>query len=56
MGEICKHFEKEDEGAADKESTFERIMDLMQQVRSAPPLCIWSNEVINIDWYDGIAF
>ncbi|XP_026231210.1 peroxisomal biogenesis factor 19 [Anabas testudineus] len=33
MGEICKHFEKEDEGAADKESTFERVMDLMQQLQ-----------------------
>ncbi|XP_028988584.1 peroxisomal biogenesis factor 19 [Betta splendens] len=33
MGEICKHFEKEDEEAGDKESTFERIMDLMQQLQ-----------------------
>ncbi|CAJ1072851.1 peroxisomal biogenesis factor 19 [Xyrichtys novacula] len=32
MGEICKLFEKEEEGAADKESTFENIMDLMQKV------------------------
>lgn len=32
MGEICKNFEKEEEGAGDKERTFESIMDLMQQV------------------------
>uniref|UniRef100_A0A3Q3JTW3 Peroxisomal biogenesis factor 19 n=1 Tax=Monopterus albus TaxID=43700 RepID=A0A3Q3JTW3_MONAL len=32
MGEICKQFEKEEEGAGNKESTFESIMDLMQQV------------------------
>lgn len=32
MGDICKLFEREGEGAADKESTFERIMDLMQKV------------------------
>lgn len=38
MGEICKHFEKEDEETGDKESTFERIMDLMQQVHLALPL------------------
>uniref|UniRef100_A0A673ACM0 Peroxisomal biogenesis factor 19 n=1 Tax=Sphaeramia orbicularis TaxID=375764 RepID=A0A673ACM0_9TELE len=31
MGDICKLFEKEEEGAAEKESTFENIMDLMQQ-------------------------
>lgn len=40
MGEICKHFEKEDEGAADKESMFERVMELMQQVNSPLPLLI----------------
>ncbi|KAF7648453.1 hypothetical protein LDENG_00156830 [Lucifuga dentata] len=33
MGEICKEFEKEEEGATEKESTFERIMDLMQQLQ-----------------------
>uniref|UniRef100_A0A3Q0RVS3 Peroxisomal biogenesis factor 19 n=1 Tax=Amphilophus citrinellus TaxID=61819 RepID=A0A3Q0RVS3_AMPCI len=33
MGEICKLFEREDEGAADKESTFESIMDLMQKLQ-----------------------
>lgn len=32
MGEICKNFEKEEEGAVDKESSFENIMDLMQKV------------------------
>lgn len=32
MGEICKLFEREEEGARDKESTFESIMDLMQKV------------------------
>ena len=31
MGEICKSFEKEEEGA-DKEVAFESIMDLMQKV------------------------
>uniref|UniRef100_A0A3Q3QTS7 Peroxisomal biogenesis factor 19 n=1 Tax=Monopterus albus TaxID=43700 RepID=A0A3Q3QTS7_MONAL len=33
MGEICKQFEKEEEGAGNKESTFESIMDLMQQLQ-----------------------
>ncbi|KAM9323712.1 peroxisomal biogenesis factor 19 [Pholidichthys leucotaenia] len=33
MGEICKLFEKENEVAADKESTFENIMDLMQKLQ-----------------------
>ncbi|XP_030016918.1 peroxisomal biogenesis factor 19-like [Sphaeramia orbicularis] len=33
MGDICKLFEKEEEGAAEKESTFENIMDLMQQLQ-----------------------
>lgn len=33
MGDICKLFEREEEGAADKESTFERIMDLMQKLQ-----------------------
>ncbi|KAK2822741.1 hypothetical protein Q5P01_022806 [Channa striata] len=33
MGDICKHFEKEEEGAKEKEGTFERIMDLMQQLQ-----------------------
>ncbi|XP_040000583.1 peroxisomal biogenesis factor 19 [Xiphias gladius] len=33
MGEICKNFEKEEEGAGDKERTFESIMDLMQQLQ-----------------------
>ncbi|XP_005729031.1 peroxisomal biogenesis factor 19 [Pundamilia nyererei] len=33
MGDICKLFEREGEGAADKESTFERIMDLMQKLQ-----------------------
>lgn len=32
MGEICRLFEKEEEGAEDKERTFESIMDLMQKV------------------------
>uniref|UniRef100_A0A3Q1G295 Peroxisomal biogenesis factor 19 n=1 Tax=Acanthochromis polyacanthus TaxID=80966 RepID=A0A3Q1G295_9TELE len=33
MGEICQLFEKEEEGAADKDSTFESIMDLMQKLQ-----------------------
>ncbi|AWP03682.1 putative peroxisomal biogenesis factor 19 [Scophthalmus maximus] len=33
MGEICKRFEKEEEAPEDKESTFEGIMDLMQQLQ-----------------------
>ncbi|XP_071347953.1 peroxisomal biogenesis factor 19 [Trachinotus anak] len=33
MGEICKQFEKGEEGPEDKESTFESIMDLMQQLQ-----------------------
>ncbi|KAK2895976.1 peroxisomal biogenesis factor 19 [Channa argus] len=33
MGDICKHFEKEEEGPKDKEGVFERIMDLMQQLQ-----------------------
>lgn len=32
MGEICAHFEREDQDPADKESTFENIMELMQKV------------------------
>lgn len=40
MGEICTQFEKEDEGAAGKERTFENIMDLMQQVT---PHSLFSN-------------
>ncbi len=32
MEEICKQFEKEEQGPEDKESTFESIMDLMQKV------------------------
>ncbi|KAA8587776.1 hypothetical protein FQN60_016638 [Etheostoma spectabile] len=31
MGEICKHFEREEQGAADKEGVFESIMELMQK-------------------------
>lgn len=33
MGDICKLFEKEEEGASEKERTFETIMDLMQQLQ-----------------------
>lgn len=33
MGEICKHFEKEEEGTEDKETSFEHIMDLMQKLQ-----------------------
>ncbi|XP_070701849.1 peroxisomal biogenesis factor 19 [Pempheris klunzingeri] len=33
MGDICKHFEREDQGSEDKESTFENIMDLMQKLQ-----------------------
>lgn len=33
MGEICELFEKEEAGAAEKESTFETIMDLMQKLQ-----------------------
>ncbi|XP_026170376.1 peroxisomal biogenesis factor 19 isoform X2 [Mastacembelus armatus] len=33
MGEICKRFEREEAGAEDKESNFECIMDLMQQLQ-----------------------
>ncbi|XP_074543909.1 peroxisomal biogenesis factor 19 [Halichoeres trimaculatus] len=33
MGEICKNFEKEEEGEEDKEGTFENIMDLMQKLQ-----------------------
>ncbi|KAG7526709.1 peroxisomal biogenesis factor 19 [Solea senegalensis] len=33
MGEICKRFEKEEEGTEDKESMFEGVMDLMQQLQ-----------------------
>lgn len=32
MGDICNHFEREEQGVGDKESTFESIMDLMQKV------------------------
>lgn len=34
MGEICNQFEKEESGAADKDGTFEGIMDLMQKVHT----------------------
>lgn len=33
MGEICRLFEKEEEEASDKESTFESIMELMQKLQ-----------------------
>ncbi|XP_028328877.1 peroxisomal biogenesis factor 19-like [Gouania willdenowi] len=33
MGEICSQFEKEEQGAADKDGTFESIMDLMQKLQ-----------------------
>ncbi|XP_017266328.1 peroxisomal biogenesis factor 19 [Kryptolebias marmoratus] len=33
MGEICRLFEREEEGAEDKEKTFESIMDLMQKLQ-----------------------
>ncbi|XP_034558286.1 peroxisomal biogenesis factor 19 [Notolabrus celidotus] len=33
MGDICKHFEKEEEGAEEKDGTFENIMDLMQKLQ-----------------------
>ncbi|XP_029381004.1 peroxisomal biogenesis factor 19 [Echeneis naucrates] len=33
MGDICKQFEKEEEGPEDKERTFESIMDLMQKLQ-----------------------
>ncbi|XP_028284184.1 peroxisomal biogenesis factor 19 [Parambassis ranga] len=33
MGEICRLFEKEEEGPGDKEATFESIMDLMQKLQ-----------------------
>lgn len=38
MGDICKHFEKEEEG--DKDGAFENIMDLMQKVKQ---LCLFSH-------------
>ncbi|KAM4605174.1 peroxisomal biogenesis factor 19 [Polymixia lowei] len=33
MGDICKQFEKDEEGGGDKESTFESILELMQQLQ-----------------------
>ncbi|TKS79455.1 Peroxisomal biogenesis factor 19 [Collichthys lucidus] len=33
MGDICNHFEREEQGVGDKESTFESIMDLMQKLQ-----------------------
>ncbi|XP_034742870.1 peroxisomal biogenesis factor 19 [Etheostoma cragini] len=33
MGEICRHFEREEQGAADKEGMFESIMELMQKLQ-----------------------
>lgn len=39
MGDICKHFEKEEEAAGDKENKFENIMDLMQQVKQHRLTC-----------------
>ncbi|TMS10309.1 Peroxisomal biogenesis factor 19 [Larimichthys crocea] len=33
MGDICNHFEREEQGIGDKESTFESIMDLMQKLQ-----------------------
>ncbi|XP_034410768.1 peroxisomal biogenesis factor 19 [Cyclopterus lumpus] len=33
MGEICKGFEVEEQGAADKDGAFESIMDLMQKLQ-----------------------
>ncbi|XP_034039588.1 peroxisomal biogenesis factor 19 isoform X2 [Thalassophryne amazonica] len=59
MGDICKHFEREDEGAADKENTFEAVMDLMQQLQDlgqppkelagdAPPGLNFDTESLNL--------
>ncbi|XP_060940255.1 peroxisomal biogenesis factor 19 [Limanda limanda] len=33
MGEICKRFEKEEEGVEDKDGSFESIMDMMQKLQ-----------------------
>ncbi|KAM9789671.1 peroxisomal biogenesis factor 19 [Neosynchiropus ocellatus] len=33
MGEICEHFEKEEEGEEDKDNMFEQTMDLMQKLQ-----------------------
>lgn len=33
MGEICKQFEKEEEGGANREGVFENILELMQQLQ-----------------------
>ncbi|XP_040910571.1 peroxisomal biogenesis factor 19 [Toxotes jaculatrix] len=66
MGEICKLFEKEEEGAGDKESTFESIMDLMQRLQNlgqppkelageAPPGLNFDMESLNLPGGPGAA-
>lgn len=44
MGEICKSFENEEQGAEDKEGTFESIMELMQKVNTPRigPFGLWN--------------
>ncbi|KAM3605394.1 uncharacterized protein V6R79_024881 [Siganus canaliculatus] len=65
MGEICGHFEKEDEVAGEKESRFENIMDLMQKLQDlgqppkelagdAPPGFNFDPESLNLPGGSGL--
>ncbi|XP_037537831.1 peroxisomal biogenesis factor 19 [Nematolebias whitei] len=64
MGEICRLFEKEEEGAEEKERTFESIMDLMQKLQDlgqppkelagdAPPGFNFDMESLNLPGVSG---
>ncbi|KAI9544319.1 hypothetical protein NQZ68_001191 [Dissostichus eleginoides] len=64
MGEICNQFEKEESGAADKDGTFEGIMDLMQKLQDlgqppkelagdAPPGFNFDMESLNLPGVSG---
>ncbi|XP_069565051.1 peroxisomal biogenesis factor 19 [Brachyistius frenatus] len=66
MADICRLFEKEDEAAADKEGTFESIMDLMQKLQDlgqppkelagdAPPGFNFDMESLNLPGGPGAA-
>ncbi|KAK9538524.1 hypothetical protein VZT92_003687 [Zoarces viviparus] len=56
MGEICMGFENEEQGAEDKDGTFESIMDLMQKLQDlgqppkelAPPVLQFDIESLNL--------
>ncbi|KAM3866486.1 peroxisomal biogenesis factor 19 [Diretmus argenteus] len=66
MGDICKQFEKEEDGGAEREGTFERILELMQQLQDlgqppkelagdAPPGLNFDMDSLNLPGVSGAA-